>query len=142
MASEDRLAALLVGAQGRPVARDFIALVGNRAFDDQEEGLKLSFRRPVPVLEEVVADFISQHRVVQADARKARQSALEQILKARLAGGCDGDGVAITAQARREPKDVHFRHGRRSPRLASMKFLRVVRHHRGSNCSDPASGAA
>ena len=46
LAGGDRLAGLRVGAQGGPVAFALDLLVGDRALDDQDEGVEPALRRP------------------------------------------------------------------------------------------------
>ena len=64
-------------------------------------------------LQEVVAVFIRQHGVMQTHLGQSRQGAEKQVLDARLGGGRDGDGVAVAAQAGRDPENVDlFQSGR------------------------------
>ena len=65
-------------------------------------------RQPtIPIsVEEIVADGISEDRVMEVDLGDARNRAQNQVLDARLGGGGHGDRVAVTTQPGGDPEDV------------------------------------
>src|SRR5262249_24149689 len=93
-------------SQGGPVAFLLIVLVGDGAFDDEDEWTELAFRCLVEGRQKRVADLVSEDRVVQSHFRQAGDGAEENILDAGLGRGHDGDRVAVTTQAGRQPEDV------------------------------------
>ncbi len=65
----DRLSGGLVRAQRGPIAFLLVALVGNGAFDHQDERSKLAVRGPMEGLQEFVAIVLRQERVMEVDLR-------------------------------------------------------------------------
>jgi hypothetical protein len=103
---EDGLSGARVGSYRRPVAFSLHLLVGNRSFDDEDEGVELSLRRVVVVPHEPIADLVGQDRVVEEHLGDAGEGAQHQVLDAGLRGGGDGDRVAVTAQPGGDPDDM------------------------------------
>ena len=52
--------------------------------------------------------------MMQLDLGQTGNRSQNKIFDAGLRGGRDGDRVAVAAQSRRDPKNVHLRHGRRT----------------------------
>src|ERR1700683_5271278 len=107
----DRLAGLGVGAERRPVSLLFDLLVGNRAFHYQDERLQLALFGLVPKLQEIVAIFIGEYRVVQMDARQSGDRAQQNVFNAWLRGGSNGNGIAVAAKTGGDPENMNIRDG-------------------------------
>jgi hypothetical protein len=65
----DRLAGPGIRPKRGPVAFFLDLLVGDRAFDDEDERLEFPLFREIPELQKVVSVFIREHRVVQVHCR-------------------------------------------------------------------------
>ena len=111
LAGGDRLAGLRIGAERGPVAFLLDLLVGNRALDDQHEGIELALLGLVPEFQEVVAVLVGEDRIVQMDLRQAGDCAQQNVFDAGLSGRGNGDRVSITAQAGRDPENVDLGDG-------------------------------
>ena len=105
-AGGDRLAALGVDAEPRPVALAVDLLVGHRALEHEHEGVEAPALGVVPGAHELVAVLEGEHRVVDDDGRRARDRAREQLLERRAGRRRQRDGVAVTAQPARHPHHV------------------------------------
>ena len=125
VAGGDRLAGLLVGAERGPVALFLDLLVGDRAFDDQDERVEPALLGLVPELHELVAVLVGEHGVVQVDLGQPGNRPQDDVFDAGLRGGGDRDRVAVAAQPGRDPEDVHLLDGRRPLRLASVRDVVV-----------------
>src|SRR5438309_11852575 len=69
-ASSDGLARIGIGAESGPIALFLDLFIGNGAFHNENEGIKLSFFGQVPMLHKVVADFVGKHWVMQMNLGK------------------------------------------------------------------------
>src|ERR1700683_4425832 len=106
-----RRAGFGVGAERRPVALLFDLLVGNRALHYEDERLQLALFGLVPKLQEIVAIFIGEYRVVQMDARQSGDRAQQNVLDAWLRGGSNRNRIAVAAKAGGDPENVNVRDG-------------------------------
>ena len=100
-----------IGSQRSPVAFVLDLLVRNRAFHHQHEGIELPFFRLIPVLHEVVAVFVGEHRIVQVHFGQAGDCAQQHIFDAGLGGRGDRDGISVAAESGGDPDDVNLRNG-------------------------------
>ena len=105
VARRDRLPGGRIGPEGGPVALGLVGLVGDRALDHEDERAEGPACPAVEKLDELVADFGGQKRIVQGDARGPGQRAAQQVLDAGLGRAGHRDGVAIAAQTGGEPQD-------------------------------------
>ena len=105
-AGGDRLAGLGVGAQRGPVAFLLDLLVGDGPSTTSTKGSSFPSSASIAILHEVVADFISQHGIVQMNLGQAGNRAQQNVFDAGLGGGGDRDRIAVAAQARGDPQDV------------------------------------
>ena len=104
----DRLAGLGIGAHRGPVAFFLNLLVGHGAFEDQDERVEFSRRRLIPIFHEVVADFISEDRVMEVHLWQAGNGAHHDVLDAGQGSRGDRDGIAVAAKPGGHPDDVNF----------------------------------
>src|SRR5205823_10849422 len=74
------------------------------------------------------AQGVVQHAVVQVDLGQSGDGPQDNVLDARLGGGGDGDGVAVTAQAVRRPQDVDLLDGRLALGFAAVRDCGAVGH--------------
>ena len=114
----DGLAAVGISAHGGPVAARAVVqrLVGHGTFQHEHEGVEFPRRRIEPILHEIIADLIGQHRIVQVHLGKPRDGAQNDIFNTGLHGGGHRDRIAVAPRARRHPDDVYLFHGRRTSR--------------------------
>lgn len=73
-----------VGAERGPVTFLLDVFVRDRSFNDEHERFEPAFLGVVEKLHEVIADFISQHRIVQMDFWQTRNGAEQNIFDAWL----------------------------------------------------------
>ena len=83
LVSRDRLAGVGIGPHRRPITFGLDLLVRHRAFQDEHERLELARGGVEPILHEVVADFIGEHRIVQMHFGQAGNVAHDHVLDAR-----------------------------------------------------------
>ena len=101
-----------IGSQRRPVAFLLDLLVGDGAFHDQHEWIQPSCLGLVPELQEVVAVFVGEYRIVQVNLGQAGNRAQQDVFNAGLGGRGNGDRISITSQTRCDPHNVQLSHGR------------------------------
>ena len=124
VAGQDGLARLLVRAPRCPVAFLLIVFVGNRSFDDQDEGPELAFRSQVKRLQKLVAVLDGKEGIMEVDLGNPWQRAHHNVFDAGLRGGGHGDGVAVASKSGRHPQNIEF-----GDRTVGSAFDRWV-HHR------------
>jgi hypothetical protein len=107
LARRDRLPRRPVDAHGRPESLLLVLFVGDRAFHHEEEGGKKALCGAIPGIEELVAVLIGQYRMMQPDLGQTRDATKHQIFEARLGRCRDRDRITVTAEAGRDPEDVH-----------------------------------
>ena len=111
----DGLAVLGVDAEAGPVALAVDLLVGDRALDDEDEGVELALLGVVPGLDVLLADLVGDHLVVDHHPRHAGDDALDDVLEAGVRGRGHGHGVALAGEPRGHPQDVSGDLPRSSP---------------------------
>ena len=109
VAGGDRLAGARIGAEAGPVALGLVVFVGNRAFDHQDERRQVSGGGLVEGLQELVADFVREDRMVQPHLGHAGDRPAEDVFEAGLRGGRDGDRIAVASQAGGDPQECQRR---------------------------------
>ena len=123
IASQDWLPRCAVGSKGRPVTRVLVALIGDGAFHDQDEGAQLALGGAIERREEVVAIFVGEEGIVKLDAGNAWQCAEHQLFQRGLGGRGDGNCLPIAPESSGQPEDVHFGNARlvlRRPSCATV----------------------
>ena len=104
---EDRLSGGGIDAHPRPVPFAVDLLVGDRAFEHEDERVEVALRGVCERPQEVGAGLEREHRVVQHHRRHPGQSPAQEILEARAGRRRHRDRVAVAAQAAGDPKDAH-----------------------------------
>ena len=102
----DRLAVLRVHAEAGEVSLPVDLLVRDRALDDQDERIELALLRVVPGLDELLADLVGDHLVVDHHPGHAGDDPLHDVLEARIGRRGHGDRIALARQSRRHPQHV------------------------------------
>ncbi len=80
----NRLAGFGIGSHRRPITLLLDFFIGNGAFDHQNKRIQLSGFRLIPEFHEIIADFVSQHRVVQMNLWKTGNGAQQHVFNAGL----------------------------------------------------------
>src|SRR5579885_3069746 len=108
LVKRDRLAGLLVVTDRGPVTFGLYFLVGNGAFDDQDEGIEPALPGVIEILHQLVAVLVGQYSIVQVDLGQSGNGPEDYIFDTGQGGIGDGDAVAVTAHAVGSPKDINF----------------------------------
>jgi hypothetical protein len=116
------LARFRIGTHRSPIALSFIALVRDRAFDDQDEGGLIAFRGKTEGCQEIIPVLVGKKGIVKMHLRDPGQRTALDILNARLCRRGHGDRVPVTSKTGRDPEDIDFR-----DRLRSLRFARSNR---------------
>ena len=104
---QDRLSALRVGTETRPVTVAVDLLVGHRALEYQNERVELAASRVPPGPHEVLAALVREHRIDQDHRGHPRKASAQQIFEARVGRSRQRDRVAVATQAAGEPQHAH-----------------------------------
>ena len=114
LVSRNRLTSLRIGPHRRPVTLLLDFLVRHRALKYEDERLELAGFGIVPVFHEIVADFISQDRVMKVHLRQTGNRAQDNVFYTWQRGGSYGHRISVASQTGRHPDDMNFFNVRRT----------------------------